>query len=61
MCLVGQLCPTVYDPMDYRLPSSSVHGDSLGNNTGVGCHAPQESRRKKMIKIRAEMNDREII
>ena len=25
--------------MDYSLPSSSVHGDSPGLNTGVGCHA----------------------
>ena len=26
-------------PMDCSLPVSSVHGDSLGKNTGVGCHA----------------------
>ena len=25
--------------MDYSSPSSSVHGDSPGKNTGVGCHA----------------------
>ena len=25
--------------MDYRLPGSSVHGNSPGKNTGVGCHA----------------------
>ena len=25
--------------MDCSLPVSSVHGDSLGKNTGVGCHA----------------------
>ena len=25
--------------MDRSPPGSSVHGDSLGNNTGVGCHA----------------------
>ena len=25
--------------MDYSLPGSSVHGDSPGNSTGVGCHA----------------------
>ena len=25
--------------MDYSLPGSSVHGDSAGKNTGVGCHA----------------------
>ena len=39
MCLVAQSCPTVWDPMEYRPPDSSVHEDSLGNNTGVGCHA----------------------
>ena len=25
--------------MDHTSPGSSVHGDSLGKNTGVGCHA----------------------
>ena len=39
LCLVAQLCPTLYDPMDYSPPGSSVHGDSPGKNTGVGCHA----------------------
>ena len=24
--LVTQLCPTLFDPMDYSLPGSSVHG-----------------------------------
>ena len=38
-CLVAQLCPTLCDPMDCRPSGSSVHGDSLGQNTGVGCHA----------------------
>ena len=37
LCLVAQL--TLCDPMDYSLPSSSVHRDSPGKNTGVGCHA----------------------
>ena len=27
------------DPMDCRPLGSSVHGDSQGKNTGVGCHA----------------------
>ena len=27
------------DPMDCSQPGSYVHGDSLGKNTGVGCHA----------------------
>ena len=26
-------------PMDCSLPGSSVHGDSPGKNTGMGCHA----------------------
>ena len=34
-----QSCLTLCDPMDYSPPGSSVHGDSLGNNTGVDCHA----------------------
>ena len=36
--LVAQLCPVLCDPMDFSPPSSPVHGDSLGKNTGVGCH-----------------------
>ena len=39
LCLVDQLCLTLYDPMDCSLPDSSVQGDSPGKNTGVGCHA----------------------
>ena len=35
--LVAQSCPTVCGPMDYILPGSSVHGDSPGKNTRVGC------------------------
>ena len=27
------------NPVDCSPPGSSVHGDSLGKNTGVGCHA----------------------
>ena len=34
-----QSCLTLCDPMDCSLPGSSVHGDSPGKNTGVGCHA----------------------
>ena len=33
-----QLCMTLSNPMDYSPPVSSVHGDSPGKNTGVGCH-----------------------
>ena len=38
MCLVAQWYPTLYDHMDCSPPGSSVHGDSPGKNTGVGCH-----------------------
>ena len=32
-------CLTLCDPMDCSPSGSSVHGDSPGKNTGVGCHA----------------------
>ena len=35
--LLVQSCQTLCDPMDPTRPS--VHGDSPGKNTGVGCHA----------------------
>ena len=38
-CLVTQSCLTLCNPMDCSPPGSSVHGDSPGKNTGVGCHA----------------------
>ena len=38
-CLVTQLCPTLCDPTDCSPPGSSVHGDSPGKDTGVGCRA----------------------
>ena len=34
-----QSCLTFCDPMDCSPPGSSVHEDSPGSNTGVGCHA----------------------
>ena len=34
-----QSCPILCDPIDYSPPGFSVHGDSPGKNTGVGCHA----------------------
>ena len=36
-CLVSQSCQTLCDSMDCH-PGSSVHGDSSGKDTGVGCH-----------------------
>ena len=35
-CLDTQSCLTLCDPMDCSPPDSSVHGDSLGKNTGEG-------------------------
>ena len=39
LCLVTQSCPTLCNLMDCSPPGSSVHGDSPGKNTGVGCNA----------------------
>ena len=36
LCLAAQSCPILFDPMDLSLPGSSVRGDSLGKNTGLG-------------------------
>ena len=36
--LVTKLCLTPCDPIDCSPPGSSVHGDSPGKSTGVGCH-----------------------
>ena len=38
-CVIAQSCQTLCDPMDCSPPGSSVHGDFLGKNTGVGCHS----------------------
>ena len=37
--LVTWSCPTLCDLMDCSPPGSSVHGDSPGKSTGVGCRA----------------------
>ena len=39
LCLAAPLCLTLRDPIDSSPPGPSVHGDSPGMNTGVGCHA----------------------
>ena len=36
--LVAKSCPTLCNYMAFSLPGSSVHGDSPGKNTGMGCH-----------------------
>ena len=41
-CMHAQLLQsslTLCSPMDCSLSGSSVHGDSLGKNNGVRCHA----------------------
>ena len=38
-CLVTQSCPILCDPVDCGPPGSSVHRDSPGKHTGLGCHA----------------------
>ena len=38
-CLAAQSCPTLRHPMDCSPPGFSVHEESPGKNTGVGCHA----------------------
>ena len=37
-CLVTQSCPTLWNPMNWSPPGSSVHGDFPDKHTGVGCH-----------------------
>ena len=39
LCCAQLHSPTLWDPMNCSPPGSSVHGDSPGKNTGVGCHA----------------------
>ena len=39
ICLVAQSCLTPCDSMDCSPPGSSIHEDSPGKNTGVGCRA----------------------
>ena len=38
LCLISQSYLTLCDPVNYRPPDSSVHGDYPGKNAGVGCH-----------------------
>ena len=39
LCLVTQSYPTLCASIDCSLPGSSVHRNSQGKNTRVGCHA----------------------
>ena len=38
LCLAALSCPALCNAMDCSTPGSSVHGDSPGKNTRVGCH-----------------------
>ena len=38
LCLLAQSYLTLCDPLDCSPPGCSVHGDSPGKNTEVGCH-----------------------
>ena len=38
-CLVAQSCLTLWDPLDYSLPGSSVHEIFQARNAGAGCHS----------------------
>ena len=54
VCLVVQSYLTLCDATDYSPPGSSVHGDSPGKNTGVGCRVllpPGSSQSKDWIQI----------
>ena len=53
LCLVAQSCPALCNPLECSPPGSSVHGDSPGKNTGVGCHAPSRgySQSRDQIQI----------
>ena len=46
LCLVGQSCPTLCDPVNCSPLGSSDHGDSPGRNSGVGCHASSRGSSK---------------
>ena len=47
---VAQLCPTLSDPMDYRLPGSSVHGFSRQEYwSGVPLPSPMKVKRESEV------------
>ena len=39
VCVLSQSCLTLCDLTDCSPPGSSVHGDTPGKNTGMGCRA----------------------
>ena len=54
---IAQSCPTLCGPMDCSPPGSSVHGDSPGKNTGVGCHFLLQCMKVKSKSEAAQLSD----
>ena len=50
LCLVTQLGPTLCHLINCSPPGSSVHGDSPGRNTGVGCHTLLQGMSRLKVK-----------
>ena len=58
-CVYAKLlhtCLTLCNPMGYSPPGSSVHGDSPGKNTGVGCHALLQGYIQKSTHLCSSIN-----
>ena len=55
-CLVTQSCPILCDPKYCSPQGSSVHGNSPGKSTGVGCHAPPGDLPNSGIEPRSPMS-----
>ena len=51
MCSVAQSCPTLCDPKNCSPPDTSVHGDSLDKNTGVGCSSMGPSQPRDWTQV----------
>ena len=46
MCFVVRSCPALCDPVECSPPGTTVHGDSSGKSTGVGCQAVLKVRNR---------------
>ena len=49
LCLVAQSCPILFNPMDCSSPGSSVHGDSPGKSTGMGCQDSHKTLNTNLV------------
>ena len=54
------MCLTLCNPMGYSRPGSSVHGDSPGKNTGVGCHALLQGYIQKSTHLCSSINSNKL-